>query len=715
MSSLRTVRDADIDSRGLIWAATSGGVMVIDRENGTIDEYRNVDALQSLDCTSLICDQKKNVTYVGGSDGSLDIADSSGRWTNVSDIRRATQYTRRRINDFAMRGDSLFIATDFGIVLYNTRNGTFIETVDRIGDLQEKSRVSSLCILRDTLWASTDSGVAIAPLNVETLRLPSVWNVLDTASGLSVFRVNFIRSNGTTVAATTDYSAVEWNGSRFEMRIGTSQVITGLSFTTDRLAVNTASELRSMSGPLAVTWPGELLGHVWPRTPTGDVLLVFVRDLALGYVENNALTMFNVNSPISNQFAHINVDTRGGIWVATEVDPPRTGQGVSYFDGTDWININTTTQPLLRSNACYRVSSLPDGSTWIGTWGGGTLRCTPTDTGVVYEKFDQNNSTLTGIPADPNYVLVAEVAQDRSGRTWLLNEQTADRLLSKVENATWSWSPNCSDPRSNIFRTVTIDLNGTVWAGSPNGSGVVAYNDRLTDETDDDICNVIRSSNTQLPDNAVSCVRADKSGAIWMGTSKGVAVISSPSTLSNTSVPFVRRISALTNAVVTDIHVDALNYKWIATTGGVFVLNEDGTEVISTITKSNTPLLDDNIRTVAVDETTGLAYFGTTNGCSVAQTSSMRPLDDFSIQCYPQPFAPSKDVQVVIDGLAPDADIRIMTNGGLLVSAIQSRGRQALWDGRDVNGNIVAPGVYLVSAKSASTNTSAVGKIAVTR
>ncbi len=715
MSSLRTVRDADIDLRGRIWAATSGGVMVIDRTDGSIEEYRNVDALQTLDCTSLMCDLVANVTYVGGSDGSLDIADTIGTWTNVSDIRRATQYTRRRINDFSKRGDTLFIATDFGIVLYNTKNSTFIETVDRIGDLQEKTRVSSLCILRDTLWASTDSGVAVAPLNVETLRLPSVWTVLDTTSGLPAIRVNFIRSNGNTVAASTDYAAVEWKNGRFEMRIGTPQVITGLTFTTDRLAINTASEIRTMNGPLSVTWPGELLGHVWPRSGSEELLLVFVRDRALGYVENNIVTMFNVNSPISNQFAHINVDTRGGIWVATEVDPPRTGQGVSYFDGTDWININTSTQPLLRSNACYRVSSLPDGSTWVGTWGGGTLRCTPTDTGVVYERFDQNNSTLAGIPADPNYVLVAEVAQDRSGRTWMLNEQTADRILSKFDDGVWAWSPNCSDPRSNIFRTVAIDLTGTVWAGSPTGSGVVAYNDRYTPATDDDLCNVVRTSNTQLPDNAVSCIRSDRSGAIWIGTSKGVAVISSPSTLSNTSVPFVRRISALTNAVVTDIHVDALNYKWIATTGGVFVLNEDGTEVISTITKSNTPLLDDNIRTVAVDETSGLAYFGTTNGCSVAQTSSMRPLDDFNIRCYPQPFAPTKDVQVVIDGLAPDADIRIITSGGILVSAIQSRGRQALWDGKDVNGNLVHPGVYLVSAKSAGTNTSAVGKIAVTR
>jgi len=715
MSSLRTVRSADLDQSGRIWAATSGGVIVVNRSSGKVDEYRNVRALQTLDCTALICDRTRGMTFVGQSDGALDIADSSGTWTNVSDIRRATQYTRRRINDFTLRGDTLFVATDFGIVLYNTKNSTFIETIDRIGSLQERTKVSGLCILRDTLWASTDSGVAVAPLRVGTLRLPSVWTIRDTSSGLSVLKINSISANDTTVAVSSDYAAYVWTNGRFELRIGTNQAITGLSLSNGRLAINTATEIRTMDGPLSTTWPGELIGHAWPKTSTEDLLIAFVRDKALAYIDGDSARPVVVNSPISNQFAHISVDTRGGVWVATDVDPPRTGQGVSYFDGTLWNNITSTNQTQLGSNACYRVSSLSDGTTWIGTWGGGALRCLPTDTGIVYTKFNQLNSSLAGISVDPAYVLVAEVALDRYGRTWMLNEQTVDRVVSQLDNDVWKFSSNCSDPRSNIFRTIAVDNNGTVWAGSPSGSGVLAYNDRNSPDADDDLCNVVRTSNTQLSDNVVSCIRADRSGAIWIGTAKGVAVISSPSTLSNTSVPYVRRISSLSTTVVNDIYVDALNYKWIATTGGVFVLNEDGTEVIAAITKSNTPLLDDNVRTVAIDALSGLAYFGTTNGCSVAQTSSLRPLDAFAIRCYPQPFKPTVDGQVVIDGLAPDADIRIMTVGGILVYALQARGRQAIWDGHDVNGTLVPPGVYVVSATSASTNSSAAGKIAIIR
>lgn len=718
LSSLTTVLGADRARDGAIWAVTSGGVIRVDLQSRSTTEYRNVNALQTLDCTSLICDRSNGTVLVGQRDGAIDIWSPSGTWTPLTEIRRATQYPRRAITDFELRGDTVFIATEFGIVLYRRSNGTFIETIDRIGTLQEKTRVSGLTILNDSVWAATDSGVVVAPLNVGTLRLPSVWKLYGMESGLDARKVSHIASTGTSVVVATDYTCLEWTGSRFEPRIGSTSVINGLSVrpTSDasQIMISTASELRNLAGPLPLDALIALTGH----TRAGDAnpeLLVFVRDRALGRVDGSSVELLDVNSPISNQFADMAVDEFGGVWVATDVDPPRTGQGVSYFNGTRWQNITTATTPALRSNACYRVSRVADGTVWIGTWGGGALRCTPGRDSVRVERVDHTNSSLAGITIDPAYVLVSEVAQDRRGRTWLLNEQAADRLFAIAQGETWTSATNCTDPRSTIFRTLSVDNNGTVWAGSPTGSGVVAYNDRGTESTTDDICQAIRSSNTQLQDNAVSAIRVDRSGAVWIGTAKGVSVISSPGSVTTTSIPFVRRISALSPVVVNDIVVDALNFKWIATTGGVFVLNDDGTEVLATITKGSSPLLDDNVRTIAIDEQTGTVYFGTTNGCSVAQSSSIRPAAEFLIKTYPQPFRAGTDAQVTIHGLTADADIRIMTASGILVAAIQARGKQALWDGRDVRGELVPPGVYLVSASSATTNTSAVGKIAVTR
>src|SRR5690349_15685216 len=67
-SSMRTVTAADVDSRGRIWAATSGGVFVYDQVADTTIEFRNIDALISLDVTALLCDRERQRVIVACGD-----------------------------------------------------------------------------------------------------------------------------------------------------------------------------------------------------------------------------------------------------------------------------------------------------------------------------------------------------------------------------------------------------------------------------------------------------------------------------------------------------------------------------------------------------------------------------------------------------------------------------------------------------------------------
>jgi hypothetical protein len=332
------------------------------------------------------------------------------------------------------------------------------------------------------------------------------------------------------------------------------------------------------------------------------------------------------------------------------------------------------------------------------------------------QAYNTDNSAVQGISAESKYCLVADAQTDNKGNTWAINEQAASQLFVKITAAGESEGfSNCTDSRNNLYRAFAVDGAGNKWAGSTQGSGIVVWNDKGTADRTDDICNVVRSANSQLPDNVISVLRTDRTGALWIGTAKGVAVIATPTTVSNSTIPSVRRISALTTLNVNDIFVDALNYKWVASTVGVFVLNEDGTEVLAEITKTTAPLLDENIRCVAVSGKTGQAYFGTAFGCTTANTSSVEPLPELNIKVYPQPFVLSSQSAVVIDGLAADCDVRILTAGGFLVQAMQARGRQTTWDGKDTQGREVPPGVYIIQVTSATSKESSVAKIAVRR
>lgn len=719
ISSLYTVKSMDVDAEGACWAATTGGVVRYVPTTGAITEYRNVAALQSLDCSAMYCDRVAGDVYVGQQSGALDILRPNGTWTNIRDIRRATQYPRRSILGFARRGDTLLIATEFGIVLWDVRSEVFVATIDRIGNLEENTAVRSIVIHNDSIWAATAKGLAVAPLNVPTLRLPSVWKVLARAEGLDIDDVTFCTASADTLAVTTRRRLFLWDGARFVSALETREDINGLAYLDGAFEVSTSTLLYRGSDTSRLSTGGTVRGYRGQPIGSQTVRLVAVEGLGFGIVTTgNAVEMAPIRCPSSNQFADLSIDTRGNLWVATDDNPGRGfgGQGVSWFDGLTWRTISTSNQPLLESNNCYSVSSLPDGSTWVGTWGRGALRCIPSDTGLSVEAFTFTNSSLRGVSGDSTYVLVSGARVDRYGRTWLLNEQAANQLLSVRTENLWSARANCTNSRENVVRHMAIDLNGTVWLGGHQGLGLIAYNDRNTPGTDDDICNKLTSSNSQLPDNAISALAVDLNGALWIGTSKGLAVITSAGSVSNSSVPFVRRVSVLSSAtVVSDITVDALNYKWIATTSGVYVLDPSGTEVLATITSSTSPLLDDNVRSIAVDDSTGLVYFGMIGGCSVARSSSIRPLATFDLTCYPQPFSPANDRTFVIDGLAPDSDIRITNISGTMVTALQVRGRQAIWDGTDATGNTVAPGIYIVSASSASAGTAAVAKFAVTR
>ena len=720
ISSLYTVNAIDVDSSGRVWAATTGGVVTYDEGSGQIQEFRNVNALQTLDCSSVFCDQRRGQVFIGQRDGALDIYRRDGTWTGIRDIRRATEYPKRAITDFAQRGDSLLIATEFGLVIWDMRREVFITTIDRIGSLEENTPVRSICLYADSLWVATDSGVAVAPLNVPTLRLPSVWRILSSSSAFDGTEVRLCRNNGSELAVATRRGLFVRSGGMFVSRLTTSADITSLNHSGTSWEVATATSILTDAGATLTPNTDGPMRFVISRTIMGRPLrFIAVEGKGFGVSENGAaVRMAPIRTPSSNQFADLSVDSRGNLWVATDDNPGRGfgGQGVSWFDGTTWRTINTANQPLLLSNNCYRVSSVSDGSTWVGTWGRGAIRCVPSDTGLAVERYGFDNSSLSGVSGDSTYVLVSGAEIDRFGRTWLLNEQASNQLLAVRSGADWTSRANCTNPRDNVVRYMAIDLGGTVWLGGHQGLGLIAYNDRNTTRTDDDLCNKLTTGNSQLPDNSITALAVDLNGALWIGTSKGLSVITSTGSVSSSTIPFVRRVSALSSAtVVTDIHVDALNYKWIASTSGVFVLDPSGTQVVATVTSSTSPLLSDNVRCLVLDETSGLAYFGTAGGCSVARTSSMRPLPDFALSCYPQPFSVGGDRQMVIDGLAPDSDVKIMTIAGTMVAALQLRGRQAIWDGQDVGGNTVPPGIYIVSASSASAGTAAVTKFAVTR
>ncbi len=163
--------------------------------------------------------------------------------------------------------------------------------------------------------------------------------------------------------------------------------------------------------------------------------------------------------------------------------------------------------------------------------------------------------------------------------------------------------------------------------------------------------------------------------------------------------------------------VDPLNRKWVGTKQGVFLVSSDGSSLIQQFDSRNSSLPSDDIKSIIFDNNNGIVYIGTDYGLTAFYTTALKPVDSFNdIFVYPNPFEVynGNEIQLTIDGLIKDSQIKIYTISGKLVKEFASPGGKiAFWDGRDNDGKLVSSGIYILAAFDNEANSVAIQKFAV--
>src|SRR5213075_1203617 len=67
---------------------------------------------------------------------------------------------------------------------------------------------------------------------------------------------------------------------------------------------------------------------------------------------------------------------------------------------------------------------------------------------------------------------------------------------------------------------------------------------------------------------------------------------------------------------VRSIAVDGADRKWIATATGAWLVSPDGDKVIAQFTEDNSPLLSSDVKSIAINGSTGEVFFATAKGIS---------------------------------------------------------------------------------------------------
>jgi flagellar hook assembly protein FlgD len=103
------------------------------------------------------------------------------------------------------------------------------------------------------------------------------------------------------------------------------------------------------------------------------------------------------------------------------------------------------------------------------------------------------------------------------------------------------------------------------------------------------------------------------------------------------------------------------------------------------------------VLTLAVKNETGEVFLGTDKGIISFKGQATEGGDDFGkVYVYPNPVRETYEGDITVTGLASNVNVKITDISGNLVYETQALGGQAIWNGRNFDGERVHTGVYLI-------------------
>jgi hypothetical protein len=445
----------------------------------------------------------------------------------------------------------------------------------------------------------------------------------------------------------------------------------------------------------------------------------YLADRILGLVKardsyNHEKLLFQ--GPFRNSF--FNLDFQNGLLLCaggglSGFNQSFNTSGVYLFEDEVWRYINGTNTPEMSEETfdVISVSIDPNDKNHFafGTYSKRAL-FEVKDGSTIDAFYTDQNSPLETTTLGNNSLNVAELNFDNNSNLWIGQSYTNFPLKVKTAEGIFQSFDLGSTPKARVVTDLAIDFNGYKWLAT-RGGGIVVFNDNETilDPSDDQYITLRNGAGLgNLPSDEVTAVCVDFNNDVWIGTDNGLVVLYNSNRIFEEGgttdaqpilIEFEEEIERLLgNTAITKIVLDGGNRKWVATeSAGVILFVDDGREEVYNFNTSNSPLMSDNVRDIAINDITGEVFFVTEKGLqSFRSDASASDAEYNSVQVFPNPYRPDFQGLVSIQGIAYESEVRITDSAGQLVFQTVSNGGTAVWDGKTLNGERAASGVYQI-------------------
>ena len=358
--------------------------------------------------------------------------------------------------------------------------------------------------------------------------------------------------------------------------------------------------------------------------------------------------------------------------------------------------------------------------------------------GKFVELYNPDNSPLKSIqqhnPASSWYykqVLCSALSYDAEGNLWMAQSMLDTTFYVRKPDGNWFKLRYNEMSGSSLIDKILHHSSGIKLVSSRrlDKRGVFCIDMKGTERTTDDktrlLQDFVNQDNTPYLPDQFFCLCEDLDGMVWVGTSAGLFVIEDVTKVFDKDFHFTQiKInrndgSGLADYLFNDvaiscIAIDAANRKWIGTqANGAYLISADGQEMLHHFTTEDSPLLSNNVQSIAVHPGTGEVAFGTDKGICTFISDATTPeeeLEKSNVVVFPNPVTPDYNGPIAIRGLVENSEVKIVSTGGQLVWNGTSSGGTCTWNGVANNGKPVASGIYHVVA-----NTPEGGKAIMTR
>lgn len=714
--SYNNIRDVS-ESPTTIFAASENALFSKNSNTNLLKTTNSIDGLSGETITSLYYSVVSNKTLVGYENGlMIAINEADGSMLNIVDIiNKQLPANIKRINHFMEYQGIVYVSCDFGIVQFNLATMLFGDTYF-IGDNGDEISVTQTTVYNGFIYASTIDGIRRADVTSKNLVDFNQWAKIASGSWSSIetldtelFAIDssgFIHKYNTLSNSFTGFTQL-------------SQPAVDMRATINYLIITTSNSIYVYNKQMILVRQidnNQISGSLPSftcATSIGDILFIGTKENGMFNTTISVSSAFENNTPIgpsrNNVFALQATNevlwTVYGDYNGTYNPYPLDSYGISKYSATGWLNIPY--EKVFGAKSISRITVNPnnENEVYASSYFSGLLKIVDDVPKILYNQTNSGLESLTFL--GPNYidVRINGAAFDKSGNLWLNNSLIQKGLKVLKTDGQWqSFSLDGILDKSidaSMSRMI-IDKNSTKW-WCTNTDGLISYNESINKFKKINI----GSDAGNLPTTDVRAIAVDNRNQLWIGTTKGLRILSNISSFLTEDQMTTRPIIILEDGLaqellyeqfITDIVVDGANNKWIGTAdSGVFLVSPNGQETKYHFTINNSPLPSNAINDIDINNSTGEVFIATTKGLISFKGTATEANEDLNnVYVYPNPVRPEYEGTVKIAGLLDKATVKITDIEGNLVYETTSEGGTIEWDTTAFGKYKVASGVYMI-------------------